>query len=264
MKILVTNDDGVNARGLWALVEALRGENEVVVVAPDREQSGVGASVTLHHPLRVNTVSPQIPGIETYAVEGTPADCIILALGTLIKGGVDLVFSGINHGANLGNDMLISGTVGAVFQAHFLGLPSIALSVVGLVDTHLEVAAQLAPLLARQVAGGALPPQVLLNINLPNLPREQIRGIEITHLGRRGYADVINEGHDGKRKYYWIVRGKPEWDISEGTDAWAVDAGKISITPLQSDFTSGHSLIPLRSLCSALFPHLNSCSQASS
>lgn len=262
MKILITNDDGVNSQGLWALVEVLKGEHEVVVVAPDREQSGVGASVTLHHPLRVNSVSPQIPGIETYSVEGTPADSVILALGTIIKGGVDLVFAGINHGANLSNDVIISGTVGAAFQSHFLGLPTIALSVVGLVDTRLEVAARLAPLLARQFDQGVLPKQALLNINLPNLPLEQIKGIEITHLGRRGYADVINEGHDGKRKYYWIVRGKPEWDTTEGTDTWAVENGRISITPLQSDFTSGHSLASLQTLCSALFPHLNSCGGA--
>ncbi|MBI2907259.1 MAG: 5'/3'-nucleotidase SurE [Chloroflexi bacterium] len=241
MRILVTNDDGVYAPGMWTLVEALAPLGEIVVVAPDREQSGVGTSVTLHHPVRASAVSPQIPGIETYAVEGTPSDSIILALRTL-AGHVDMVYSGINEGANLGNDALISGTVGAALQGYFHGLPSIALSVGSLEVSDFTVAARLGLLLGDMIRTDLLPRQVLLNVNVPNKPLEEIEGLEVTRLGRRSYVDIIDEGHDGKRKYYWIVRGKPTWDVVPGTDIWAMRNGRASITPLCDDLTSQDQL----------------------
>jgi len=135
LRVLITNDDGIAAPGLWALAEEFNRTAEVVVVAPDREQSGVGTSVSLHSPLRVRSVRPVVPGIETYAVEGTPADSVIIALRMLLKDKLDLVVSGINEGSNLGTDVLISGTVGAAFQAYFYGLPAIAVSVASFSDS---------------------------------------------------------------------------------------------------------------------------------
>jgi len=253
LKILVTNDDGIAAAGLWALAEALQSVAEVVVVAPDREQSGVGTSVTLHQPLRVRPVRPIVAGIETYTVEGTPADSVIIALRMLMKDKLDLVMAGINEGSNLGTDVLISGTVGAAFQAYFNGLPAIALSVASFDNLHFEAASRLASLLAGQFADGKLPVRFLFNVNLPNLPVDQIKGVEITQLGERSYTDAVKRGgvragHDGKRNYYWILHGEPESKEEKGTDVWALRQNKISITPLHNDLTSHEQLALLEGL----------------
>jgi len=170
MKILVTNDDGIFAEGLWILVKELRSIARVVVVAPDREQSAIGTAVTLRQPLRVQKVRSMVPEIETYSVEGTPADSVILALGKLVKDKIDLVVSGINHGANLGDDVLISGTVGAALQGYLRGLPALAISVTLGDNLHLDNAAKLATVLAKKIESNALPTSILLNVNLPNLP----------------------------------------------------------------------------------------------
>lgn len=256
MTILVTNDDGIHARGLWALVEALNQIGEVMVVAPDREQSAVGTSVTLHHPLRAKEVRPLVEGVKTYSVEGTPGDCVILALAHLVEGEVSMVVSGINEGANLGADVLISGTVAAAFQGHLNGVPSMAISVAALEDIHTEPAARLAALLARKIEAYPLLKSTLLNINLPNLPLDQIEGIEVTRLGQRSYKDLIHEGHDGKRTYYWIVRGKAQWRYDEGTDVWALSKHRISITPLHADLTSTLPLAPLEELSEGVLQEL--------
>ena len=256
MRILVTNDDGITARGLWALVRELRRIAEVIVVAPDRDQSGVGTAVTLHHPVRVSPVPPEVTRVEAYAVEGTPADTVILALKTLLKDSVDMVFSGINQGSNLGNDVLISGTVSAALQGYFYGLPSVAISVGSLKRVHFDVAAKFGALIAQQVAASNMPQKFLLNINLPNLPLDKITGIELTRLGERSYMDNIKAGHDGKRKYYWIVRGKPDWKEVEGTDISALGKNRISITPLHSDLSSQIHFKQLGKVCSALFQDL--------
>lgn len=256
MTILVTNDDGIHAKGLWALVAALKEVGEVVVVAPDREQSAIGTSVTLHHPLRAIEIKPLVEGVKTYSVEGTPGDCVILGLGHLIQGEVSLVAAGINEGANLGDDVLISGTVAAAFQGHLNGIPSMAISVAALNDVNTDVAARLATVLARKITAHPLLKKTLLNINLPNLPLDQIQGIEVTQLGRRSYKDLIKEGHDGKRTYYWIVRGNAKWHYEEGTDAWALSKGKISITPLHADLTNTMPLAPLKDLSTAILQEL--------
>ncbi|MFC1923948.1 5'/3'-nucleotidase SurE [Chloroflexota bacterium] len=235
MKILVTNDDGIYARGLWTLAAELQKIADVVIVAPDREQSATGTSVTLHRPLRFTEVKPLIPDIEAYSVEGTPSDSVILALGMLE--GVRIVFSGINEGVNLGDDVLISGTVGAALQGYFHGLPSIALSVMVGEDVHFEVAAGLARSVAGRIINDSLSTGMLLNINLPNLPLDAIKGVEITRPAGRNYRDLIEEGHDGKRNYYWIVRGEPLWNKEEGTDIRAVEEGRISITPLRGEMS---------------------------
>lgn len=258
MRILVTNDDGIAARGLWALVRELRRvAEEVVVVAPDRDQSGIGTAVTLHHPVRVSPVPPEATRVESYAVEGTPADTVILALKTILKDKkVDMVFSGINEGSNLGNDVLISGTVSAALQGYFYGLPSVAVSVAAIKRVRFDIAAKFAALIAAQFAANDMPQKFLLNINLPNLPLNKINGVEVTRLGERSYMDNIKAGHDGKRKYYWIVRGKPDWKEVEGTDIWALGQNKISITPLQSDLSSQGQLEPLDRAFPALFQGL--------
>ena len=257
MKILVTNDDGISARGLWELVKELMESNEVIVVAPDREQSAVGTSVTLHQPLRVRSATPPVSGIETYSVEGTPADSVILALGTLIKGGIDLVVSGINEGANLGNDVLISGTVGAALQGHFHGIPAIALAVNAIENPHFDVAAKLAALLAGRIAANELPSTILLNVNLPDLPLDSIGGIEVTKLAKSHYVDEVQEGRDGKRKYYWIVRGQSKWNADDRTDIRTIEKGNISFTPLRSDLTSHPPLPTLEDICLDLFRQLH-------
>lgn len=247
MKILVTNDDGIYAPGLWAAVEALKGMGDVVVVAPDREQSGVGPSVTLHSPVRSVEVVPPLEGIHTYAVEGTPADSVIVALEALVEK-VDLLVSGINSGFNLGEDVLVSGTVGAVLQGYFRGIPSLAVSVGSLHATDFRAATLVLAALAQEVAEGGLPKSVLLNVNLPPVAPNQIKGIDVTRLARRKYADTVRQGDDGKRKYYWITRTRPAWEVEEGTDVWSVRHRRVSLTPLQTDMTAAASLTAMAGL----------------
>ena len=247
MKILATNDDGVYAPGLWAAVRALRDVGEVIVVAPDREQSGVGSSVTLNGIVRATEVVPVVDGTLTYAVEGTPADSVVLALETLV-GRVDLLVAGINPGANMGEDVLVSGTVGAALQGYFRGIPSLAISVTSLRTAHFEAAGQLLRTLVKQVDTGSLPKLVLLNVNLPPVGPEQIKGVDVTRLARRTYADTVRQGDDGKRRYYWITRTRPAWEMEKGTDVWSVRHRRVSITPLQTDMTSAATLSDIAGL----------------
>ncbi|OGO18628.1 MAG: 5'/3'-nucleotidase SurE [Chloroflexi bacterium RBG_16_48_7] len=231
MNILVTNDDGIYADGLWAAVQELQKVGNVTVVAPDRDQSGAGTSVTLRLPLRLYKVDPKIPGVETFRLEGTPADCVIMALRSAMKKDIDLVISGINEGSNLGNDVFISGTVGAAIQGYAYGIPSVAVSVSGFGKLYYGGAARITAMLADAFKKGRIPRKTFLNVNLPNLKEREIKGIEVTCLGERSYVDRVDEGHDGKREYYWIVRGIPEWSVVPGTDVWAMEANKISIMP---------------------------------
>jgi len=232
MKILVTNDDGIFADGLKALVRELKSIADIVVVAPDRELSGMGASVSLHQPVRASKVTPLADGIESYAVEGTPADCVILALGKLAKDKVDLVVSGVNRGANLGDDVLISGTVGAALQGCLHGLPSLAISATVGDNLYFDDAAKFAALLVRKFESGVIPPSNCLSVNLPNLPREKIKGVKITYPASRNHTNTIEERHNGKRQYYWFVRQRVNKALDEKTDAWAIEQGNISITSL--------------------------------
>ncbi len=250
-KILVTNDDGIYAPGLWATVEALEGMGKVVVVACDREQSGVGPSVSLHGPIRVVEVVPQVEGTQTYAVEGTPADSVILALETLVEN-VGLVVSGINSGFNLGDDVLVSGTIGALLPAYARGIPSLAVSVGSLHATDFRAAVQVLTALAREMLEGRVPNPTLLNVNLPPIAPKEIKGIDVTRLASRRYADTVKQGDDGKRSYYWITRTRPAWDMEEGTDVWTVRHRRISITPLQTDLTANNVIPSLGSLTSRL------------
>jgi len=252
LNILVTNDDGINSPGLWALVAELRKIGKVMVAAPDREQSGVGTSVTLHSPVRAWRIKGPMKGVTTYAVEGTPADSVILALGRLLRNKVDLVVSGINSGSNLGQDVLISGTVGAAFQGYVRGLPAMALSVGALKKVQFEPAARLGARLALALTEGGFSSTCFLNVNLPNLPAGELHDIEVTRLAGRSYRDRIKTGFDGKRRYYWIVRDKPDPTVEEGTDVWAVNNKRVSVTPIHSDFTCADHAAVLKKLCPQL------------
>ncbi len=235
MKILVTNDDGIQAPGLWALVEQLMQTGEVVVVCPDREQSASGTAITLCQPLRVQQAKPLIEGVEAYSVEGTPGDSVILALEKLVEEPVDLVVSGINQGLNLGDDMLISGTVGAAMQGYMRSLPSMAVSIPAEYKRWQD-AARLAGLLTDEVKSGNLPQDIFLNVNLPELPPSEIKGIKLTRPAHKTHIDSVDEGHDGRRKYYWLVRKKLNNNSPEDTDMWALEHGFISITALHTAF----------------------------
>ena len=256
MIILLSNDDGIAAPGLWAVARELKSIAQVVVVAPDREQSAVGTAVTLRQPLRVQRISPAVPGVEAYSVEGTPSDSVILALGKLIKSSVDLVISGINQGANLGDDVLISGTVGAALQGYLRGLPSLALSIAAPNSPYLETAARLATLLAAEIGSRTLPDDIFLNINLPNRPFDEIKGIKITQLAHKTHIDTVEEGHDGRREYYWLVRQKQNTETNKETDIWAVEHGYISINALHNSLFHRPPLPDAANLCQGLFQKL--------
>ena len=261
MKILLTNDDGLNAPGLRAAAASLREVARVVVAAPDREQSGVGASVTLNGPVRATKVRPIAAGVTTYAIEGTPADCVILALERLFKG-VELVVAGINSGANLGQDVFISGTVGAALQGYVRGLPAIAVSVASLHPTGFQAAASLLRRMVGEFEKGALPVPSLLNVNLPPLPEREIEGIDVTRLGRRAYAARVRSGDDGKRRYFWISHSRQAWEPVEGTDIWSVRHNRVSITPLDTDLTASNLLGELQGLPDKLRPGYGTASNS--
>jgi len=256
MKILVTNDDGIFAQGLWILVKELKSIAQVVVAAPDREQSAIGTAVTLRQPLRAQKMRPVVPGVETYSVEGTPADSVILALDKLAKGKIDLVVSGINHGSNLGDDVLISGTVGAALQGYLHGLPAVAISVAFGDNLYLDNAARLAALLVKKIDTNALPTNTFLNVNLPNLPLTEIKGAKVTRLASESHTDTVEESHDGRRTYYWLIRQGINKDTDKKTDIWAIEQGNISITPLHTSLLNKPSPPIPNNLCSNLLREL--------
>jgi 5'-nucleotidase len=233
MRILVTNDDGMFADGLWALAAELKHLGDVTVVCPDREQSAIGTAITLTQPLRVQKLRPMVSGVTAFAVQGTPGDSVILALEKLAAGKIDVVVSGINEGLNVGTDVLISGTVGAALQGYLRGFSSIALSVPGKDRANLELAARLGRLLVKRIESAALPSPLFLNVNLPERGVGDLAGTRITRLAAESHVDTAREGHDGKRGYFWLVRQRrPESRHAEGTDMAAIDNGFVSLTPL--------------------------------
>ncbi len=256
MRILVTNDDGILAEGLWVLVSELKNIAQVVVAAPDREQSAIGTAVTLNQPLVVQQVKPQVPGVDAYSIGGTPSDCVILALSKLVGNKIDMVVSGINQGANLGDDVLISGTVAAALQGYLRGLHTLAISV-ETVDGHcLDTAARSAALLARWVSANSLPGSVFLNVNLPALTLAEIKGVEITRLASGTHTDAAEEGNDGKQGHYRLVRHKADKTAGDHTDVWAIERGNISVTPLHIHLLDRSAPAIPRSLCSELLQEL--------
>jgi 5'-nucleotidase len=234
MKILISNDDGVYADGIWLLARQLSQIAQVVIVAPDREQSAVGTAVSLRKPLRVQKITPLSPGIEAYAVEGTPSDAVIVALGRVIPEKIDLVISGINQGSNMGEDVLISGTVGAALVAYLRGFPAMAVSCgnENWNAPYLNEVARFIALLAKRIGEVDLPTNLFLNVNMPDLPLEKIKGVKITSLAHRSHVNTVEEGHDGKRSYYMLTRASINHQVDPRTDIWATNQGNISITPL--------------------------------
>lgn len=238
MRVLLTNDDGVHSPGLWSAAEALQDIADVVVVAPDRDQSGVGTARTLLSVVRANEIPAPVEGVKTFSVEGTPTDCVILATEALGAEPFDLVVSGINHGANLGLDVMCSGTFGAAFEGWFRGIPSVAVSVGSLTNVDFEAAAQATRALALAISKSSFGTSLLLNVNLPNVAAEQLAGVQITTLGPKAYLESVERGNDGRRTHYWIKHNKPlTVDVAEGTDIWAVRNNRVSITPINLSFT---------------------------
>lgn len=238
MRILLTNDDGVHSSGLLAAAKALKPLGEVIIVAPDREQSGVGSAISMSKPISMTEITPILDGIETFAVDATPADCMILAIESLIKDPIDLVISGINQGANLGHDIFISGTIGAALQGFLHGIPSVAVSVVALLNPKFDAAEKIIKSVVEAHMNSELPPSFMLNINVPNLPIEEIRGTAITRLGEKIYGDVVTKYNNGKKDYFWISRSKQSWEPLPGQDISAINEKFVSITPLHLDLTS--------------------------
>lgn len=259
MKILVTNDDGINAPGLWKMVGALKDLGEVIVSAPDRDQSGIGTAMTLLEVVKSRELaSPPIEGIRAYAVEGTPADCVILAAETLAPGGFDIVLSGINEGSNLGLDMLTSGTVGAAFQGYFRGTHSIAMSVASLTNVQYDAAAATAAALAKAIAAQDDLPPLFLNVNLPNTTASGIKGAAITRLGPRLYLENVERGSNGRRTYYWIKHNRlVSKPVADDTDIHAVRNNRIAITALNAVLDPDSALPDLQPLADSVITALN-------
>ncbi|MFD2178670.1 5'/3'-nucleotidase SurE [Veronia pacifica] len=236
MRILISNDDGIFAEGINVLADVLSDIADVVVVAPDRNKSGASNSLTLENPLRVRSVAKQ-----RHSIEGTPTDCVHFALNELLDEKPDFVVSGINHGANLGDDVLYSGTVAAATEGFFLGIPSIAVSLCG--QTHFATAAQVVKTLLNHNSKLNFPKDRILNVNVPDCRYEQLSGWKVTRLGARHRSEnMICETDPRGKPIYWIGPPGPTQDAGEGTDFHAVEHHQVSITPLQVDLTAYDSI----------------------
>lgn len=247
MLVLLTNDDGISAMGLLALKQAIAQVAEVMVVAPDHNWSAAGHAKTMHKPLRV-TPTTMADGSPAYSSSGAPSDCVALAVLGLAERMPDLVISGINHGCNLGTDITYSGTVTAAMEGVISGIRSMAVSLNPNAGTDFTFAAEIAACLASRFVESDLPKQTLLNVNVPEIPRAEIKGIRVTRLGRRIYRDALITRQDpGGRNYYWIGGNPPEGVMEEGTDVWAVANGYVSVTPVHLDMTDYTTLDSIRS-----------------
>ena len=257
MKILLINDDGIEAPGLWAAADALRKVGELLVVAPEQEQSGVGASLTLHRSVAVRSVpvdqflKEDVPGVfdvTAYAAEGTPGDCAILALEKL-TGPVDLVVSGINRGSNLGWDVMVSGTIGGAVQGFVRGRPTIAISVTAVRAPKFESPAIMLEMVAQRLCEQPPDFNLFLNINVPSLPVDQLAGVQVTRLGNRSYGESVREEGIGDQKKYKIARDRPiSGEAQPGTDMWAVKNNHVSITPLHIGLGNSDQIPDVESL----------------
>lgn len=240
--ILVTNDDGVFSPGIQVLAAAMQSIGRPVIVAPERDNSAVSHSLTMTRPLRVKKLEADI-----YTLDGTPADCVILGIDKILLHKPDLIVSGINNGGNLCEDIGYSGTVSAAIEGTMLGVPSIAVSMPGDGPLHYETAGVVAGNIARLVLKNGLPPDTLLNINVPNCASADDLQVVFTRQGKRVYSDVVKETSDPwGREHFWIGGGTPSWDKSHGTDSYEVMAGKISVTPIHLDLTNYGALEYLR------------------
>ena len=238
MKILLSNDDGYNAPGLCAIRKALQQFATVVTVAPEINRSGASNSLTLDQPLRLHDRGGQV-----YSVNGTPTDCVHLALTGLLDYEPDIVVSGINAGANMGDDVLYSGTVAAAMEGRFLGLPAIAVSSCSFGLEHVQSAVRAIELLFTRMTDFPDKTDTILNVNVPNLPWQAIKGFQTTRLGRRHKAEpVVNATDPRGHPIYWVGPPGEEQDAGEGTDFYAIHQGYISVTPIHTDLTRYQAL----------------------
>jgi 5'-nucleotidase len=242
MRILVTNDDGVDAAGLLALTQALKQVADTTVFAPAHSWSASGHVKTMHKPLRVGETH-LADGTPAFTTSGAPSDCVALAFLGILERPIDMVVAGINQGPNLGHDVTYSGTVTAAMEGAIAGVPAIAVSLDSRQEADFTFAARVAARLAGQVAERGLPRQTLLNVNVPAVPEEEIAGVMVTRMGLRIYYDELIRRIDPQgRPYYWIGGGEPGGVLEEGTDLWAVAHNYVSVTPLQLDLTA-HKLM---------------------
>jgi len=233
--ILLTNDDGIHAPGLKILGEQSRELGETVIIAPEHDSSAASHSLTMNRPLRVREIDKNV-----YSINGTPTDCVTIGIGKILEQRPDLVLSGINPGPNLGDDISYSGTVSAAIESTMLGIPAVAVSLAAESEPlFFKTAAGFINRLARIILVRGLPRDTLLNVNVPNIPPDRIRGVVFTRRGRRLYDDAIKETHDPwGRKHYWIGGGTPSFDAGQDTDSAAISVNKISITPMHLDPTN--------------------------
>ena len=239
MHFLISNDDGITARGIQVLSQRMSELGKVTIVAPDQDRSGASNSLTLDSPVRISEIDER-----TFRVTGTPTDCVHIALTGLLDGDPDMVVSGINAGANLGDDVIYSGTVAAAMEGRFLGFPAIAVSLVfNDKPRNFETAAEVIALLVQRLRQDPLPADTILNINVPDLPWSEIEGIEVTRLGHRHRAEpTIREVDPRGRPMYWIGPAGAEQDAGPGTDFDAIRRGYVSVTPIHVDLTRYQAL----------------------
>jgi len=242
MHILLSNDDGYLAQGLCALAEGLQQFAEISVVAPDKNRSAASNSLTLEMPLRAQQMTDGF-----IKVDGTPTDCVHLAITGLLDKEPDMVFAGINHGANLGDDVLYSGTVAAATEGRFLGLPAVAISLTSSDPTHFDTAVKVAEILLQRLLDKPLAKDILLNVNVPDIPWSEIKGFQSTRLGQRHKAEPVIKSQDPRgRIIYWVGPPGAEQDAGPGTDFFAVNQKYVSVTPLQLDLTRYETLDTLK------------------
>jgi 5'-nucleotidase len=243
MEILVTNDDGIHAEGLRVLADAVRPLGHITIVAPDREQSATSHSLTLHRPLRIRSLAD---GILT--VDGTPTDCVLLGVHGFLKRKPDLIVSGINHGPNMGNDVFYSGTVAAASEGAFLGIPAVAVSLATWETASFETAGRVAGTLIAALMKIGIPAGKCVNINVPAIPWEDLKGVRVSRLGTRVFRDVIVEKKDPRGKtYYWIGGEDPTWEHDDASDFTAVSQGYVSVTPMSFELTDYKGVVDLES-----------------
>jgi len=240
--ILITNDDGIRASGLTTLESSLSGLGKIILVAPENEQSATSHAITLDRPLRIKKYSEN-----KYSVTGTPTDCVLLAVHTILGSRPDLVVSGINHGPNMGEDVTYSGTVAAAIEGNILGIDSIAISLTSWDPDSFEASGKISRYLAsRMLEREGKHGTYLWNVNIPHLPEDKLRGLRVTKLGSRVYNDSIVKKTDPRGKdYFWIGGGEPGWSIDEKSDFTAVSSDYVSVTPLKVDMTDYKSVIEL-------------------
>ena len=241
--ILVTNDDGITAPGLHALVEAVKHLGEIIVVAPDSPQSGMGHAITINNPLRLDKV--ELHGNHTwYQCSGTPVDCVKIAIDKILHRKPDLCVSGINHGSNSAINVIYSGTMSAAMEGAIEGIPSIGFSLLNFaLDADFTAAKKYAGMIAKNVLEKGLPPGTLLNVNIPNLPIESLKGVKVCRQANAKWEEEFDERLDpNKRKYYWLTGKFVNQDKGQDTDEWALANGYISLVPVQYDFTAHHAI----------------------